>query len=124
VKSGRAGGREIRVAGILYTIVALDITSLIMGSSKAFKILVAFVLTCCCPTKSFVAVRPKLSRQIDSNRFRDAITSAWPINDGLQIHRESDEPKIGVLLLNLGGPETGDDVEGKALRVMREPRYK
>lgn len=24
----------------------------------------------------------------------------------------SDSPKVGVLLLNLGGPETGDDVEG------------
>jgi hypothetical protein len=23
-----------------------------------------------------------------------------------------DNPKVGVLLLNLGGPETGDDVEG------------
>lgn len=23
-----------------------------------------------------------------------------------------DTPKVGVLLLNLGGPETGDDVEG------------
>ena len=23
-----------------------------------------------------------------------------------------DEPRLGVLLLNLGGPETGDDVEG------------
>ena len=23
-----------------------------------------------------------------------------------------DEPRVGVLLLNLGGPETGDDVEG------------
>jgi hypothetical protein len=23
-----------------------------------------------------------------------------------------DAPKVGVLLLNLGGPETGDDVEG------------
>lgn len=25
---------------------------------------------------------------------------------------EEEEPKVGVLLLNLGGPETGDDVEG------------
>jgi hypothetical protein len=25
---------------------------------------------------------------------------------------ELDEPRVGVLLLNLGGPETGDDVEG------------
>jgi hypothetical protein len=24
-----------------------------------------------------------------------------------------ESPRIGVLLLNLGGPETGDDVEGK-----------
>ena len=26
---------------------------------------------------------------------------------------EAEESKVGVLLLNLGGPETGDDVEGK-----------
>jgi len=25
---------------------------------------------------------------------------------------EPEDPKLGVLLLNLGGPETGDDVEG------------
>jgi hypothetical protein len=25
----------------------------------------------------------------------------------------NESPRIGVLLLNLGGPETGDDVEGK-----------
>ena len=31
----------------------------------------------------------------------------------------STEPKIGVLLLNLGGPETGDDVEGVLRWVMK-----
>jgi hypothetical protein len=30
-----------------------------------------------------------------------------------------EEPKVGVLLLNLGGPETGDDVEGVFQRLRR-----
>ena len=32
----------------------------------------------------------------------------------------ADAPKVGVLLLNLGGPETGDDVEGKLTLEERE----
>jgi hypothetical protein len=34
----------------------------------------------------------------------DTITPPTPL--------EAEESKVGVLLLNLGGPETGDDVEG------------
>jgi hypothetical protein len=35
----------------------------------------------------------------------DTITPPTPL--------EAEESKVGVLLLNLGGPETGDDVEGE-----------
>jgi hypothetical protein len=31
---------------------------------------------------------------------------------GVEVAQKEEEPSIGVLLLNLGGPETGDDVEG------------
>jgi hypothetical protein len=33
-----------------------------------------------------------------------------------------DNPKVGVLLLNLGGPETGDDVEGTYLTLIDRQR--
>jgi hypothetical protein len=90
-----------------------------MGTLRAFDMLIAFIFSCYCPTDSFVAVRPKLSRHIDSSKFRNAISSAWPINDEvLQVQGESGGPKVGVLLLNLGGPETGDDVEGKGNLAM------
>jgi len=32
---------------------------------------------------------------------------------------KEEAPNLGVLLLNLGGPETGDDVEGKAIQGFR-----
>jgi len=41
----------------------------------------------------------------------DAAT-ALPVDSGLVAGQDNSESKIGVLLLNLGGPETGDDVEG------------
>jgi len=31
----------------------------------------------------------------------------------LTFAEEKDAPKVGVLMLNLGGPETGEDVEGE-----------
>jgi hypothetical protein len=36
--------------------------------------------------------------------------AAWTENDDTN----NNDPRVGVLLLNLGGPETGDDVEGKS----------
>ena len=41
----------------------------------------------------------------------DAAT-ALPIDASVPLAREEQESKVGVLMLNLGGPETGDDVEG------------
>jgi hypothetical protein len=35
--------------------------------------------------------------------------AAWTEDDD----NSNNDPRVGVLLLNLGGPETGDDVEGK-----------
>jgi hypothetical protein len=40
-----------------------------------------------------------------------AAATALPLEGVVTIAKE-EEPKVGVLLLNLGGPETGDDVEG------------
>jgi hypothetical protein len=34
----------------------------------------------------------------------------------------STESKVGVLMLNLGGPETGDDVEGECPRPVSRRR--
>jgi hypothetical protein len=38
--------------------------------------------------------------------------AAAPILEASPLVIEPTNPKVGVLLLNLGGPETGDDVEG------------
>lgn len=41
--------------------------------------------------------------------------TALPVDNSVAVPREAEETKVGVLLLNLGGPETGDDVEGTYL---------
>lgn len=38
--------------------------------------------------------------------------AAWTEED--DTNNNNNDPRVGVLLLNLGGPETGDDVEGKS----------
>jgi hypothetical protein len=38
--------------------------------------------------------------------------TALPVENFAATPSEAEESKVGVLLLNLGGPETGDDVEG------------
>jgi len=43
-----------------------------------------------------------------STRLR---ATALPMNEAFA-NAVSEESKVGVLLLNLGGPETGEDVEG------------
>ena len=35
-----------------------------------------------------------------------------PMDAPVSFADEEDPPRVGVLMLNLGGPETGDDVEG------------
>ena len=48
--------------------------------------------------------------------------TALPIDTSVTTSKD-EEPKVGVLMLNLGGPETGDDVEGTlSLSVGRDHR--
>ena len=44
-------------------------------------------------------------------------TSA-PSGPSVSSSGSADEPRVGVLLLNLGGPETGDDVEGECNNIV------
>lgn len=37
-----------------------------------------------------------------------------PMDAPVSFSDEEDSPRVGVLMLNLGGPETGDDVEGES----------
>ena len=46
------------------------------------------------------------------------VAAPW---DNISFSKSTSEqavPKVGVLLLNLGGPETGDDVEGMLLLLL------
>ena len=38
--------------------------------------------------------------------------TAIPVEAPVSLADDDDTPRVGVLMLNLGGPETGDDVEG------------
>lgn len=48
-------------------------------------------------------------------RIASTISLDFP-GEPVKNNNKVDTPKVGVLLLNLGGPETGDDVEGKPTR--------
>lgn len=50
--------------------------------------------------------------QVPQKASLDAAT-ALPIDASMPLGSEEEESKVGVLMLNLGGPETGDDVEGE-----------
>ncbi|KAL9181484.1 hypothetical protein ACHAXT_010289 [Thalassiosira profunda] len=45
---------------------------------------------------------------------------AHPVNNGMSL-ADIKDPKVGVLLLNLGGPETGEDVEGFLYNLFADP---
>jgi ferrochelatase len=47
--------------------------------------------------------------------------AAAPILEASPLVIEPTNPKVGVLLLNLGGPETGDDVEGFLYNLFADP---
>ena len=49
------------------------------------------------------------------SQLLDSITGSTNVNgySSVASQQEVQQPNVGVLLLNLGGPETGDDVEGK-----------
>jgi hypothetical protein len=60
----------------------------------------------------FRPILPLLQRH--ATRQQEALSASVAVTaDGLAAVGASEDPKVGVLLLNLGGPETGDDVEGK-----------
>jgi hypothetical protein len=42
--------------------------------------------------------------------------TALPLGETVALPQE-DDPKVGVLLLNLGGPEKGEDVEGLSIQI-------
>ena len=44
-----------------------------------------------------------------------------PNKNDISIEALCDDPKVGVLLLNLGGPETGNDVEGFLYNLFADP---
>lgn len=47
--------------------------------------------------------------------------TALPVDNSVAVPREAEETKVGVLLLNLGGPETGDDVEEFLYNLFADP---
>ena len=49
------------------------------------------------------------------SQLLDSITGSTNVNGYSSVAKQQEvqQPNVGVLLLNLGGPETGDDVEGK-----------
>ena len=53
----------------------------------------------------------RTSFRSDHIRLSVAVPMETPPSSAV-VADEPETPKVGVLLLNLGGPETGDDVEG------------
>lgn len=58
-----------------------------------------------------VAPGARRSGSVSATTALEAAT-ALPQQETVALPAASEESKVGVLLLNLGGPETGDDVEG------------
>jgi hypothetical protein len=77
---------------------------------RALRILLRATL-CLLPQSSAFSPTATAQRRSSSMTQLDASIIS---NEVAVINIDStSSPKIGVLLLNLGGPETGDDVEGK-----------
>jgi hypothetical protein len=47
-----------------------------------------------------------------SHRTKLAAATSLPLEDFVPVVQKEEESNVGVLLLNLGGPEKTDDVEG------------
>jgi hypothetical protein len=62
-----------------------------------------------CSTSS-LKVAAVTTTTANNNSILPRLVSVSNTND--EDRNSDDNPRIGVLLLNLGGPETGDDVEG------------
>jgi hypothetical protein len=73
-----------------------------------------------CSTSSLkVAATTKLTANNNSILPR-LVSSSSDDNTNNDDRSSDDNPRIGVLLLNLGGPETGDDVEGRIVGTIRD----
>jgi ferrochelatase len=73
-------------------------------------------LTVLSPVTAFAPI-PRANRAL--SRLHHAAT-AFPPEVSTHFTSEK-EPQVGVLLLNLGGPETGDDVEGFLFNLFADP---
>ena len=64
----------------------------------------------------FQVAPPNKPQNIPQTTTQIEAATALPLESSISFATEK-EPNVGVLLLNLGGPETGDDVEGKPASV-------
>ena len=83
-----------------------------MSTSRRVR---ALALSLVIPACTAFSMMPPLHRNVVSAPGSTQLHAATSLPlGGTASLAVDDEPKVGVLLLNLGGPETGDDVEGKA----------
>ncbi|EEF45808.1 ferrochelatase-2, chloroplastic [Ricinus communis] len=65
---------------------------------------------------------PAQKRDSVGQIFCTASTGGWPISEGfVESHLHATEEKVGVLLLNLGGPETLNDVQPFLFNLFADP---
>ena len=85
-----------------------------MSSSSPFLVVCLFFLQslCCCQALAPIHTAPSANKNANlAKKSQLSVATALP----LEVIPESEvveQEKVGVMLLNLGGPETGDDVEG------------
>jgi hypothetical protein len=66
-----------------------------------------------CDGFSVSSSQPSFNHHLGSSTTtRLGAATALPLDVLSPVTEEANDDKIGVLLLNLGGPETGEDVEG------------
>ena len=81
---------------------------LLLPTSLAFSLSLRL-----CAGFSVSSSQPSLN--LGSSKTRLGAATALPLDMVSQVTTEANDEKIGVLLLNLGGPETGEDVEGSLI---------
>jgi hypothetical protein len=85
------------------------LTTLFPNPTLASLTLLLLLQTC----SSYTPVRAHTTGFASKATELRAAATAIPLPSIKRDEEKTDAPKIGVLLLNLGGPETGDDVEGE-----------
>jgi hypothetical protein len=75
-----------------------------------------------CDGFSVSSPQPSLNHLGSSTTTRLGAATALPLDVAPPVtaEAEANDEKIGVLLLNLGGPETGEDVEGSLIVSIRK----